>query len=60
MMSFRGLSSGAKMMSNERKQTILKSHLTTKVNKAEELTHLSINIAENAKLIKREVDRMAS
>jgi hypothetical protein len=47
-MSLRGLSSGAKMMSNERKQTILKSHLTTKVNKAEELIHLSINIEKGS------------
>jgi hypothetical protein len=47
-MSFRGMSSAAKMVSNERKQTILKSHLATKVNKAEELTHLSINIEKGS------------
>ncbi len=46
MMSFRGQASWAKMTSAGGKLTTLPCHPTKKVNKAEELTYLSINIAE--------------
>jgi len=44
-MSFRGQASSAKMMSLRGKQTALACHPTKRVNKAEELTYLSTNIA---------------
>ncbi len=43
-MPFRGQASWAKMTSPGGKLTALASHLTIKVNKAEELTYLSTNI----------------
>ncbi len=47
MMSFRGQASWAKMTSPWGKLTVLACHLTKKVNKAEELSYLSTNIAVN-------------
>jgi hypothetical protein len=44
-MSFRGQVSSAKMMSLGGKQTTLACHPTKRVNKAEELTYISTNIA---------------
>jgi hypothetical protein len=44
MMSFRGKANWAKMTSPGVKLTALAFHPTKKVNKAEELTYLSINI----------------
>jgi hypothetical protein len=44
-MSFRGAASWAKMTSPGNKLTTLVCHPTKKVNIAEELTYLSINIA---------------
>jgi len=44
MTSFRGQTSWAKMTSHGGKLTALACHPTKKVNKAEELTYLSINI----------------
>ncbi len=45
MTPFRGQASWAKMMSPPGKLTALACHLTNRVNKAEELTYLSTNIA---------------
>ncbi len=47
-MSFGGLASWAKVMSHREKLTAEKCHMTKKVNKAEELTYLSINIDKYA------------
>jgi hypothetical protein len=47
MTSFRGQASWAKMTSPWGKLTALTCHLTKKVNRAEELTYLSTNIAVN-------------
>ncbi len=51
MTSFSGQASWAKMMSPRGKLTALASHLTKKVNKAEELTYLSTNIGGNFNFI---------
>jgi hypothetical protein len=44
MMSFRGKATQAKMTSLRGKLTALACHPNQKVNKAEELTYLSVNI----------------